>query len=93
MLNEIENERSPGPLYVSLELIAISWEVRIQMTDEICQRVLDRFGMPVEWALSIVAYIFMGKCDIRNGGCYRAVNLLEHGMMVVEIVFEKSLYN
>ena len=40
------------------------------------------FGMPVEWVLSIVAPIFMGKDDIRNCSCNRAVKLLEHGKYV-----------
>ena len=43
--------------------------------------------MPVEWALSI----FMGKGDIWNCSRYRAVKLHEHGMRMVEKVFEKSL--
>ena len=47
--------------------------------------------MPAEWALSIVVLIFKGKGDIRNCSCYRAVKLLEHGMKVVERVFEKRL--
>ena len=46
--------------------------------------------MPAEWALSIVVSIFMGKGDIRNCSCYGAVKLVEHGMKVVERVFEKS---
>ena len=58
---------------------------------EICLRVLDRFEMPVEWALSIVVQILSGKGDIRNCGCYRAVKLPEHGMKVVERVLGKSL--
>ena len=33
-----------------------------------------------------------GKGDIRNWCCYRAVKLLEHGMKVVEHVFEKMLH-
>ena len=33
--------------------------------DEICQRVLDGFVIPVEWALGIVVAIFIGKVDIR----------------------------
>ena len=28
---------------------------------EICQKVLDGFGMPAEWALIIVVSIFRGK--------------------------------
>ena len=29
--------------------------------DKICQKVLDGFGMPAEWALSTVVPIFKGK--------------------------------
>ena len=39
---------------------------------EICQRVYDGFGMPVEWVLGIVVTIFKGLGDIRNCCCYGA---------------------
>ena len=58
---------------------------------EICQRVLDGFGMQAEWALCIAVPIFKGKGDIRNCGCYGVVKFLEHGMEVVERVLEKML--
>ena len=58
---------------------------------EICQKVLDGFGMPVEWALCVVVQIFKGKGDIRIGNCFGAVKLHEHGMKVVERVLEKRL--
>ena len=48
------------------------------MMAAICQKVLDGFGMPAEWALSIVAAIVKGKGGIQNSSCYRAVKLLEH---------------
>ena len=38
--------------------------------------------------LCIVVPIFKGKGDIRNCSCYRTVKLHEHGMKVVERVFE-----
>ena len=61
---------------------------------EICQKVMDGFGMPAEWALSIVVPIFKGNDDILNCGCYKAVKLLEHGMKVAEMVLEKkALWN
>ena len=72
-------------------LITASRGVVIHMMAEICQRVLYGFGMPAEWALSIVVPTFKGKCDIRNSICYRAVKLLENGMKVVKMVFEKSI--
>ena len=54
-------------------------------------RVLDAFGMPVEWALTIVVPIFKRKADIMNCSFYRTVKLFEHGMKVVERVLEKGL--
>ena len=47
--------------------------------------------LTAEWALSMFVPIFKGMGDIRNCSCYRAVNLLEHGMKVVEKVLEKRL--
>ena len=37
----------------------------------------------------MVVPIFKGKGDIQACGCYRAVKLHEHGMMVVEWLLEK----
>ena len=54
-------------------------------------RVLDRFGMPAEWALGIVVPVFNGKGDIRNCSGHRFVKCLEHGMKIVERVLEKGL--
>ena len=54
--------------------------------------VLDGFGMPAEWALSIVVQIFKGKGDIRKCSCCRAVKLLEHGKILVDSVLEKRLH-
>ena len=50
-LNEMKTGKAPGTSEVSLELIAASGCVVIQEMDEICQKVLHGFGMPVEWAL------------------------------------------
>ena len=58
---------------------------------EICQKVLSGFGMPAEWALSIVVPMFKGKGEIWNCSCYGVVKFLEQGMKAVERVFEKRL--
>ena len=63
---------------VSLELIAANGGLGIQVMSEICQGVLDRFGMPVELALGIVVSIVKGNDDIRNFSWYRSVMLLKH---------------
>ena len=92
VLNDMKTGKALSPLQVSLELIAAKGGVGIQAKTEICQRGLDRFGMPVEWPLRIVVPIFKGKGDIRYCSYYGAVKLLEHGMKVVENVLERSFH-
>ena len=69
-LNEMKIGKAHGPSKVSQELIAAGGGVGILMMAEICQRVLDGFGMPIDWALSIVVPIFRRKDDIRSCSCY-----------------------
>ena len=69
-LNEMKTGKAPGPTETSLELIAASGGVGIQVMAEICLKVLDGFGMPAEFALSIVVPISKGKGDIRKCSCY-----------------------
>ena len=90
-LYETKTGKAHGPSKISLELIAASRGVAIQVMVKICQKVQDGFGMPVEWSLSIVVPIFMGKGDIRNCSCHRAEKLLEHEMKVVKRVLEERL--
>ena len=76
-LNEMKIGKAPGPSEESLELIAASGGVGIQMMAEICQKVLHGFGMPAEWALYIVVPIIKGMGDIKNCSWYRVVKLLD----------------
>ena len=46
--------------------MAASGGIGIQVMAELYQRVLGGFEMPVDWALSIVVPIFIGKGDIRH---------------------------
>ena len=45
--------------------------------------------MPVQLALCIAVSIVKDKGNITNCCCHRAVKLLEHGEMLVEMVLEK----
>ena len=65
-LDEMKIGKVHGPSEVSLELIANSGGVGIQVITEICQRVLDGFGLLAEWVLRIEVPIFKGKGGIRN---------------------------
>ena len=50
--------------------------------------VVDGLSLLAEWAPGIVVPIFKGNGDIRICSCYRATNLLKHGMKVAERVLE-----
>ena len=71
-LNEMKTGKAPGPSVVSLELIAASGGVGIQVMAKICQKVLDGFGIPAELGLGIVVPIFNGKV---MSGCVAAIEL------------------
>ena len=90
-LNEMKTGKCPGRSEESLELIASSGDVKIYVMADISHNVLDGFGIPVEWALSIVVPIFKGKGDIRTCNCHRAVNIHEQDTKTVETMFEKRL--
>jgi len=83
--------KAAGPLEVSVEMIALSGEIEIDVMVELCQSVLDGRGMPDEWVLSVVVPIFKGKGDAMSCGAYRGVKLPEHSMKIVEKMLERRL--
>ena len=74
--------------YYFYYLIAASNGIHVMA--EICQKVLDGFGMPTKCALSIVVPIFKGKGGVRKCSCHGGVELLEHRMKVVGRVLQKN---
>ena len=57
-IKQCNTGNAPGHSEVLFELIVASRDVGIHVMAEICQRVIDRFVMPVERALSLVVLIF-----------------------------------
>ena len=88
-LGKMKAGKAAGPSEVSVEMIAASGEIRIDLMVELCQSMLDGRGIPGEWALSVVVPIFKGKGDAMNCGAYRGVKLLQHAMQIVEKVLER----
>ena len=72
-------------------MILANGDVGIRVQMEPCHRILDRKGMPEDWATSVTIPIFKGKVDIMNCGMHRGVKLLEHAMKIVEKVLWKKL--
>ena len=64
------NRKKPWTIRSITRADCCYWVIGIQVMTEICQRVLDGFGMSVEWALSMVVPMFKCKGDKRNCRCY-----------------------
>ena len=62
-LGKMKAGKAAGPSEVSVEMIAASGEIGVDVMVELCQSVLDGRRMPDEWALSVVVPIFKGKGD------------------------------
>ena len=83
--------RAAGVSDVAVEHIAASGVVGVEVITEICNRVLDGVCIPDDWRYSVLVPLYKGKGDVRDCGAYRGVKLLEHGMKVLERVFERRL--
>ena len=53
--------KAPGPTEAYAEMILASGGVVIRVSMELCLRILDRIGMPEDWATSVAIPIFNGK--------------------------------
>ena len=90
-IKDMKTGKAVGPSAVSVELIAASGEIGINVMRELCQGILEGKEMPEDWALSTVVPIFKGKGDAMSCDAYRGVKLLEHALKIVERVLEKRI--
>ena len=58
---------------------------------EVANSMMDEMSMPESWRKSVLIPLYKGKGDAKNCSNYKSVKLLEHGMKVVERVFEERL--
>ena len=85
--------KAAGGSGVETEHVVASGKVGTEVLTEICNRVLAGECIPDDWKESVLVPLYKGKGDMRDCGAYRGVKLLEHGMKVVERVFERRLRN
>ncbi|KAA3670323.1 uncharacterized protein DEA37_0010186 [Paragonimus westermani] len=83
--------KAGGLSEVVAEHITASGNVGIDVITDIANRVLAGDDIPDDWRYSVLVPLYKGKGDVRDCGSYRGVKLLEHGMKVVERVFERRL--
>ena len=92
-VKEMKLGKAAGVSEVAAEHIKASGMVGIEVITRIANRMLDDEGIPEDWRHSVLVPLYKGKGDVRDCGAYRGVKLLEHGMKVVERVFERKLRN
>ena len=63
------------PSKVSVEMIAASVEIEVNVMMELCQCVLGVRGMPNEWKTIVIVPIFKGQGDETSCGSYKGVKL------------------
>ena len=83
--------KAAGNSGVVTEHVVASGRVGTEGLTEICNRLLAGECIPDDWKESMLVPLYKRKGAMRDCGAYRRVKLLEHGMKIVEKVFEKRL--
>ena len=90
-MKDMKMGKAAGMTGITAEHFLASGAIGVQVVTELCNRVLDGGKMPTDWNESVLIPIYKGKGDTRECGSYRGVKLLEHGMKIMERVFEKRI--
>ena len=88
---KIKQGKAAGLSEITTEMIVAGGRIAEEVMLQICQKILDKKGIPDEWKTSVVLPIFKGKGGVMNCGSYRGVKLLEHGMKVIERLLERRI--
>ena len=85
-IKSMQPEKATGASKVCADMISTSGKVRISVTLELCQRVLDGKRMSDEWQTSVQVSIFKGKGDVKSCNTCRRAKLLNHATKTVAYV-------
>ena len=88
-LKRMKKGKSPGPSEVTCEMFAN--DVCVRELCRVANGLLMGESMSESWKRSMVASLYEGKGNVLECSNYCTIKLLEHGMKVVEHVFEKRL--
>ena len=85
----MKHGKAPGPSGIPIEVIKICGCEDLLVNA--ANAMMDGRAMPESWTKSILIPLYKGKGDAKECSNYRSVKLLEHGMKVIERVFERRL--
>jgi hypothetical protein len=90
-LSKMKAGKAAGPSGVTADLLKVCGEASVKRLTEIANGLLEGKKLPHSWRKSELIPLYKGKGDAKSCGSYRSVKLLEHGMKVIERIFEKRL--
>ena len=90
-LNLMNAKKAAGPSGVTSDLLKVCEKESVNKLVRVANDMLEGKKMPESWRKSDLIPIYKGKGDVRSCGNYRSIKLLEHGMKIVERIFEKRL--
>jgi hypothetical protein len=88
-IRKMKKGKAAGPSEVCCEMLTN--DVCVKELCEVANKLLSGESMPEEWKHSTVVTLFKGKGSPVECGNYRTIKLLEHGMKIIERVFESRL--
>ena len=83
--------KATEPSGVTVELLNVCEKESVRRLAKVANNMLEGNKMPECWRKSDLIPIFKGKGDVTSFGNYRSIKLLEHGMKVIERMFERRL--
>ena len=81
--------KAAGPSGVTVELLNNCKKESVRRLAEVANIMLEGNKMPESWRKSDLIPIFKEKGDVRSCGNYRSIKQLEHGMKLIERIFER----
>ena len=90
-LNFMTARKAAGPSRVTSELLKVCEKEKVKRRVKVANDTLERRKRPENWRWSDLIPIHREKSDIRSCGNYRNINPQEHGIQVVEKIFEKKI--
>ena len=90
-MQKLNSRKATGPSEVSVKRIVARSKIGVKVAMDLCQRVLNGKGMPIEWKISIIVPMSKRKGNVMSCVSYRSVKLLKPNVKIVEMVLKRSV--
>ena len=88
---QMNKGKTAGPSGVTVEMLNVCKKKSVKRLAQVTNNMLEGSNKSECWRKSDLIPIFKGKEDVRSRGNYRSIKLLEHGLEVIERIFERRL--